>query len=583
MLLELSITDFAIIEHTTIRFSEGLNALTGDTGAGKSILLDALGAVLGARVSSDLVRTGAKLARVEASFEVTELDGNRLRDPLSDIGIDIREEGALILAREIQANGRSSARINGRMTTAVMLMQIGSLLVDIHGQSDHLAILKSAEQRNLLDRFASLEEDRAKLGAQVHEWRDVRKKIDELARNSREREQRIDLLKFQVDEIGAADLAIDEEAVLIGERDVLRNADRLRSDAQEALAAMIEDDLSTDPTVSSLLRAATLVTADMAALDTSAESMHERATELLVLAEDLARDLRAYAESVESDEQRLSEIEDRIALIQALKRKYGPTIQDIMAFAEQALRSLGELSSDEFDAESLQNRSDTLGRTISRRAVDLSVNRQAAAVQLSKAIEQSIADLNMGRAQIEIAVRQRSDVHGIEISDLGPQLVHIDETGIDEIEFLIAPNAGESLKPLTRIASGGETARLMLATKSILSDVDLTPTLVFDEIDVGVGGRSGQVVGEKLWQISQAHQVVVVSHLPQIAAFADTHLRIEKRTAGGRTISEVRTLDAAEREMELAAMIDGLPPGEAAMLNAKTMLERSREYISTSR
>jgi DNA repair protein RecN (Recombination protein N) len=583
MLLELSITDFAIIEHTTIRFSEGLNALTGDTGAGKSILLDALGAVLGARVSTDLVRTGAKLARVEASFEVTELDGHRLGDPLNEIGIDIREEGALILAREIQANGRSSARINGRMTTAVMLMQIGSLLVDIHGQSDHLAILKSGEQRNLLDRFASLEEARSELGASVREWREVRGKIADLIRNSREREQRIDLLKFQIEEIGAAELVHDEEAVLIGERDVLRNADRLRADALEALAALSEDDVLTDPTVTSLLRSVTLKSADIAMLDASAASINDRATELLVLAEDLARDLRAYAESVESDEQRLADIEDRLALIQALKRKYGPTVQDILDFAEDASRSLDALSSEEFNAESLQERSETLARTMSRQACELSAKRQSAAVQLSKAIEQSIADLNMGRAQIEIAVRQRADEHGLAIPEIGSQPVHIDETGIDEIEFLIAPNAGESLKPLTRIASGGETARLMLATKSILSDVDLTPTLVFDEIDVGVGGRSGQVVGEKLWQISRTHQVVVVSHLPQIAAFAETHLRIEKRTSGGRTISEVRTLDAVDREMELAAMIDGLPPGEAALLNAKTMLERSQEYIASSR
>jgi DNA repair protein RecN (Recombination protein N) len=583
MLLELSINDFAIIERTTIRLSEGLNVLTGETGAGKSILLDALGAVLGARVSSDLVRTNASLARVEAAFEIEGKLADRLRAPLAEIGIDIDAEGTIILSREIQSNGRSSARINGRLTSANTLSQIGSLLVDIHGQSDHLAILKSGEQRNLLDRFAGLEATRLALGERVHEWRSVRNRIDELSRNSREREQRIDLLRFQVDEIDAANLVPGEDVSIAVERDVLRNADRLRADALEGLTILVDDNGADGGDVSSLLRILTARTADIAALDSGAAELEERSNEILVLAEDLARDLRSYAENVESDEQRLADIDDRVAVIQALKRKYGATIEEILLFADEARSALSELSSAEFDITALQERIASLELSLSSAAMKLSRARVKAAEELAAAIEQSIADLAMGSAQIRIDASQRPDAAGIAIKiDGETRTVHLDESGIDDIQFMIAPNAGEALKPLTRIASGGETARLMLATKSILSEVDLTPTLVFDEIDVGVGGRSGQVVGEKLWGIARQHQVIVVTHLPQIAAFAQNHLRIEKHAAGDRTVSDVRSLELADRELEIAAMIDGLPPGEAARLNAKTMLERSLEFIRSA-
>lgn len=581
MLLELSISDFAIIQHTTIRFSEGLNALTGETGAGKSILLDALGAVLGSRVSSDLVRAGAKLARVEAAFAIDGVADGSLPTVLADLGIDVATEEPLILSREIQANGRSSSRVNGRLATAGTLAQIGALLVDIHGQSDHLAILRTREQRNLLDRFAALDAERGALASSAREWRSIRARIQDLSRNSREREQRIDLLKFQVEEIDAAGIAIAEDEKLMAERDVLRNADRLRADALEALALLADEDAAEASTVTGLLRAATLRTSDIAGLDTAARAIGESASELLVLAEDLVRDLRDYGENIDSDELRLSEIDDRIDAIQTLKRKYGSTIQEILHFGQAARRDLEALSSSEHDISALEEREAQLGRILATAALGLSASRTAAAEDLASAIEQSVADLNMGRSQIGIDVRQIDDPSGLALGEHGSgRTVRLDETGIDEIEFMIAPNAGETLKPLTKIASGGETARLMLATKSILSEADQTPTLVFDEIDVGVGGRSGQVVGEKLWGIARQHQVIVVTHLPQVAAFAETHLRIEKHTAGGRTLSEVRELDDSEQELELAAMLDGIPVTDAARLSARSMLDRSRRYIA---
>ena len=580
MLLELSISDFAIIERASIRFSDGLNALTGETGAGKSILLDALGAVLGARVSSDLVRTGATAAHVEGAFSLDATARDRLNPILADMGIETDDEDVLVLARDIMANGRSSARINGRLATAGSLGEIGSLLVDIHGQSDHLAILKQSEQRNLLDRFAGSDSLRAVLAADVREWRDLRQHIADLARGSREREQRLDLLRFQADEIDAGALVPGEEASLATERDVLRSADRLRADAVEAHVLIAGSDDSGDvAAITSAMRQVVSLATDIGSLDPSVQSIGERANEILVLAEDLARDLRDYAESVESDEQRLTDIEDRLDLIQSLKRKYGATIEEVLVYEQQARAELDRLSSSEFDPGALESREHALARAIAARALELSAARQDAASSLAATISQSIEDLNMGRAQVQIDVTQRDERDGLPIAD--DRTVHVDETGIDQVEFLIAPNAGEALKPLTRIASGGETARLMLAAKSILSSVDLTPTLVFDEIDVGVGGRSGQVVGEKLWGISRQHQVIVVTHLPQIASYAETHLRIEKASSGGRTVSQVRSLDAIERESEIAAMLDGTPITESARQNARTMLERSQRFIAS--
>jgi DNA repair protein RecN (Recombination protein N) len=316
------------------------------------------------------------------------------------------------------------------------------------------------------------------------------------------------------------------------------------------------------------------------AIDSTAQQLGERATELVVLAEDLARDLRTYGESIEAGPERLQAVEDRLSQIQGLKRKYGPTIEDVIAFGQYAQEQLDELTGASFDVEALQEQEQTLTRELAEASLALSEARQHAATELSARIEMSIAELRMGSSQVEIRVTHRDDPKGIPV-DIGGtvQTVHFDETGIDVIEFLIAPNAGESLKPLGRIASGGETARLMLAVKSILSDIDTTPTLVFDEIDVGVGGRSAQVVGNKLRRLADDHQVIVVTHLPQIAAQAERHFAITKSDKDSRTISEVRELDERQRIEELAAMIDGLPLTDHAIASATDMLERSQTKV----
>lgn len=574
MLVELSITNLAIIDHTRIRFQDGLNAITGETGAGKSILLDALGAVLGARVSSDLVRTGARSALVEGEFDLPSAGFEIILEMLEAAGITHDPTEPLILSREISANGRSSARINGRMVTASQLQAVGSYLVDIHGQSDHLSILDPDEQRRILDRYAGLEDLRTQAAEAIAEWQSVRKALAELNTGAREREQRRDLLQFQVNEIDEIAPEVGEGEALGRERDVLQNADALRTSALGATEALMDEE--SEFNALALLRQVDHSVQDVASMDSGAQPLAERATEILVLAEELARDLRDYAESVEGDPERLQWVDDRLNSLQVLKRKYGSTLQDVIAFRDQAAAELDELSADRYDPETLTARLQAATSDAQQRAEALSAARTKAARELSAATMQSIADLHMGSAEVEIRVESVDDPRGLPLPD--GRTVRVDATGIDSVTFLIAPNMGEVLKPLGRIASGGETARMMLAVKSILSDVDETPTLVFDEIDVGVGGRSGQVVGEKLWSLTDRHQVIVISHLAQIAAFADKHFRIAKHEQDGRVLSEVEELDPPTREGELAAMLDGIPATPESLANARAMLQRVHEY-----
>ncbi|HEU0164021.1 MAG TPA: DNA repair protein RecN, partial [Thermomicrobiales bacterium] len=428
-------------------------------------------------------------------------------------------------------------------------------------------------QRLMLDRYAGLEPLRAEVATGVQHWRDVKRRIVSLSTGAREREQRIDLLRFQIDEIAAAELQPGEDEALMRERDVLQNADRLRQDAELAMATISGDDAVTDvPSVSSMLRAVEHAIRDLAEIDRNSLALSERATDLVVLAEDLARDLSGYLDDLPSDPERLAAVDERLSLIQLLKRKYGATIEEISGFANAAAEELEGLTGNSFDIESLQSELATMEGTLVDLTARLSSARQVAAVELAGRVETSIAELRMGRSELSIRVARRPDPDGIAVNG---ERVHVDESGIDDVEFLIASSAGETLRPFARIASGGETARIMLALKSILSDVDATPTLVFDEIDVGVGGRSGQVVGEKLWSITANHQVIVVTHLPQIAAFANHHLRIVKQEHGNRIVSVVEEIRDDERIDELAAMLDGTPITPTSRSSAIEMLRRS--------
>ncbi|MGI8642751.1 MAG: DNA repair protein RecN [Thermomicrobiales bacterium] len=576
MLLELSIRDFAIIDDIRLDLRHGLNALTGETGAGKSILIDALGAVLGHRVSSDVVRTGAKQARVDATFDLVALrDRPEVLRVVDDLGI-LADEDVLILSREIAATGRSQARINGTAQTASTLTRLGALIVDIHGQSDHLSLLRPRTQLDMLDQYAGILETRQAYSEGVREMRQLRRQIDEIARSGRERIQRIDLLRFQINEIGEAALEPDEEEQLTWERARLVHAERLVHDAAAAYDVLTGSDQPGAPVAGAQhsLRSATAHLGDIASVDAGMEPLAARLNDVVFLLDDITAEIRDYHDQVELDPSRLEEVEDRLDLIKGLQRKYGATNADVLAYAGAAAEELEGLTGESANVDRLREREGQQRQRLGEMADRLSTRRREAGRRLASAVEVAIGDLKMGSARIEVRIEQVNDPDGL---PSGGRIVAFDDTGIDRVEFLIAPNRGEALKPLARIASGGETARLMLAFKSILSEVDATPTLVFDEVDVGVGGRSGHVVGEKLYDLSHAHQVLVITHLPQIAAYADAHYRITKGERDGRVVSHVDEIGDDERVEELAAMLDGVPVSAAARASAREMLDRASQ------
>jgi DNA repair protein RecN (Recombination protein N) len=582
MLLELAIRDFAIIRDLRITFTPGFNALTGETGAGKSIIIDALGAVLGARVSSDLVRTGATSAWVEALFDAQSLaTRDDFRQILTDTGLEL-EDGCLILSRDINANGRSVARINGRTVTAGTLATVGEYLVDIHGQSEHLSLLRPSVHLGLLDHYAAAGELRDQFAALYRQYEGVARKIDEIRTNERERAQRLDMLRFQADEIESARLSPTEEEELEQERTVLANAERLALLAAEAYQLLDGgDEASAEPVAGALdnLRAAVERVDELARIDRENEELAGQLREAQFLLEEYALSIRSYADRLEADPERLEAIEDRLALLKQLKRKYGATIADVIAYLDRASEELHDLENSEQHVEGLREQAGALRARMGSVASSLSERRRSAAPELKAQVEQAMLELNMGRAQFEVEFGELPGSARIPVSlDGTADERPFDATGVDRVEFLIAPNAGEAPKALGRIASGGEMARLMLALKSILSSEDATPTLVFDEVDVGVGGRSGQPVGEKLWGLGERHQVLVISHLAQVAAFAETHFKITKLEEGGRTETRIDRLDAPDRLDELAAMLDGHPPTEESRQNARAMLERIEQW-----
>lgn len=584
MLIEIAVTDFAIIASTRMEFGPGMHVLTGETGAGKSILLDALGLVLGDRASADVVRTGARRARIEALFDLSDAPQERIRTLLEEHGVE-PDGDQLVMTREIQAGGRSIARINGQIVTVGLLGEIGGMLVDIHGQSDHFAIRRKDEQRRILDRYAGLESLVAEVREQVDAVQSVRSRLASLTTGERERAQRRDLLEYQVQEIDEAALQPGEDEVLVQEQRVLGNAEMIREEVLRTLTLLSGADVADDGMdVASALRLAEQGIQRVAEIDQAISPLAERVSELAILADDLGRDLRAYLDAVDVDEERLAEVEERLELIRTLKRKYGSSIEEVIAYGNDARRELESLSGDEFDTDALQARLIGLEKRLAELVVTLSTERQRVAERLSAEIEESIASLRMGNGVVRIEVRQVDDPRGLSVTlDGETRSVHFDRTGIDDVEILVAPNRGEVPKPLGRIASGGETARIMLAFKSVLSEHDATPTLVFDEIDVGVGGRTGQVVGERLRDLAERHQVIVITHLPQIAAMAHRHAKISKAEQGDRVVSVVADLHDGEVEHEIAAMLDGEPVTPASIDTAREMIARSLRYRPRTR
>ncbi|HLY31222.1 MAG TPA: DNA repair protein RecN [Ktedonobacterales bacterium] len=617
MLQELIITNFAIIDHLRLTPGERLNVFTGETGAGKSIILDAISALVGERLGADVVRAGSERASVEGVFDVATLltDGSNhirstpgfpaqdngatanarqetgedgqsetLADVLAELAIEI-EDGMLILAREITSAGRSIARVNGRAVPLATLQRITSQLIDIHGQSAHLAILRPERHVYYLDRYANTDDLREQVARLVTEWRATRREYERLRRNEREIERRIELLRYQVDEITAAQLVPGELDDLERERSRLANAERLEELCATIYGALAGDEREDTPGALALLTTARRAMSDLLRLDDSLREQNDTLEQAYYLLEDVASATRAYQEEIAANPQRQAEVEERLDLIARLRRKYGATIEEILAFAEEAAHELDELAHRDERAAALQQRELALRQQIGEVAGRLSERRQAASAALGAAMERELDELNMQRARFETHINRQPDPDGAPVTQTGQrkgsaqsvECYAFTATGIDQVEFLIAPNPGEPFKPLARIASGGETSRLMLALKTILSNADATPILIFDEIDAGISGRSGQVVGEKLWALGQTHQVLCVTHLPQIAAMGDVHFHVAKVIHDDRTTTEARQLTPEERTEELGQMLGGAST-RAARANATELLERSAAW-----
>lgn len=568
MISELYIKDFAIIDDLRMRLAPGFNVLTGETGAGKSIILDAVMLLLGGRADTDMVRSGCETAYVEGVFTLPAPFREAIAPLLAEEGVEGDDPDSLLLAREVRVNGRNIGRVNGRAVTVTFMREVSERLVDIHGQGEHLSLLRSRSHLPLLDAYGGLQEEQEALAQEVRALRRIRKELADLRRNARNIAQRIDMLQFQVEEIDAARLEVGEEEKVRAERTRQANVEQLLEHSSEAVALIIEMD-GEMPAAVDLLGEAERALGQLARLDETCGPSLERLEGLVSELSDLAVELRDYQEALEYDPDRLNFLEERLNLIGNLKRKYGDDVEEILRFRDEAAAELEAIGHNEERTEALEAEVEAYLQRIGQMALTLSKKRRATADRLAEAVENELADLNMAGARFTVAFERTADDEGAYVD--GERLA-FDHTGVDQVQFLISTNPGEPLKPMSKVASGGETSRLMLALKTALARVDETPTLIFDEIDQGIGGRVGDVVGRKLWGLAgeRDHQVVVVTHLPQLAGYGDAHYHVSKFVKEGRTVTAVEGLDEGGRIDELAAMLG--TQGEAARRGAEAII-----------
>ncbi len=578
MLSELTIHNFAIIDRLHLRFAPGFNVLTGETGAGKSIIIDAVSLLLGGRADVEVIRAGAEQATIEGIFLLDDETQAVVRPLLEQDGLEGDDPAVLNLAREIRREGRNICRVNGRAVTLKALENIGQYLVDIHGQSEHLSLLRVREHVDLLDRYGGLWPLREQVADLVRRLRVVRQELASLRRDERELARRMDLLRYQADEIEAARLTPGEESELALERTRLANAEQLQQLADEAYHALYEGGEDQAAAVD-LVQAAARALAGLARLDAATRALGQTAEGLGYQLEDLAASVREYRDRIEFNPQRLDQVEERLALIHSLQRKYGDSIEEVLAFAARARRELQAIEHSGERIAELEAEEEQLLRQIGRLGADLSARRREAGERLSASIEAELQELSMAHARFGVDLEWHEAADGAYVE--GRRLA-FDLTGLDRGEFVVSPNLGAPLTPLVRIASGGETSRLMLALKAVLAQADRTPTLIFDEIDAGIGGRVGSVVGQKLWGLTvsdggkaRRHQVLCVTHLPQLACYGDLHLQVSKKVVGDRTVTNVCPLADPEREDEIAGMLGTVTPKTRA--SAREMLLASQK------
>ncbi|CAG7642129.1 DNA repair protein RecN [Paenibacillus allorhizosphaerae] len=555
MLQELSIRHLAVIEQVELHCKNGFHVLTGETGAGKSIIIDALGLIAGGRSSSDLVRYGSDKATIEASFQVGS--DHPVWTILSRLGIEGDAEEHLIIRREITAQGKSASRINGQMINLAMLKEVGECLVNIHGQHEHQSLFKVEEHVRWLDLFGDAQIGPVKKAYQAayDEYQSIRKQVRELQETSKQALQMMDLYRFQVEEIRSAKLKPGEDEQLTEERRKLSSAEKLFQNAADAYDLLYGGSKGLDAIGRAAQKLQDIAAIDPAKLQPLAEQVQNAFYQL----EDAAYQMRDYRDEIEFNPARLDFIEQRLDLISSLRRKYGENVADILAHVEKIEQELDLIENKDEKLQQLQQQEEAAIRELHQRAKKLTDQRRLVAERLASEIVTELRELHMERTQFKVQM-DALDVH------------KMSRDGADQVEFLISANPGEPMRSLSRIASGGEISRVMLALKSIFARVDRIPVLVFDEVDTGVSGRAAQAIAEKMSKLSRGCQVFSITHLPQVACMADVHYRIHKMTDGERTYTNIDDLSDGERIHELARMLGGVEVTDKTLQHAQEMI-----------
>ncbi|MBD2869569.1 DNA repair protein RecN [Paenibacillus arenilitoris] len=560
MLRELSIRNLAVIEEVNVSFHNGFHVLTGETGAGKSILIDALSLVVGGRGSADMVRYGCDKAEMEAMFDLAA--EHPVWQVLAKLGVNASPEEMLVIRRELSATGKSGSRVNGQLVTMTMLREIGECLVNIHGQHEHQSLLRTEQHLEWLDLFAGdlLIERKHHYRDVFNELQQIKASLRELEQSSRQNVQMLDLYRFQIEEISAAKLKPGEDELLAEERRKLMYAGK-RMDAVAEAYSLLYDGKGLDAFSKAIAKLIDIQVYDAAILSPLLEQLQSA----FYQAEDAAFQLRDYRDSVESDPELLAQVDDRLNLINGLKRKYGETIPDILAYLERTTEERDKIENRDELLDELRAKESRLFEQALSLAKELSQLREHASARLSDAIEKELGQLQMPSARFKVQLEQ---------PDAGDERqIRLHAGGMDEAVFLLTTNPGEPLKPLSKIASGGEMSRIMLALKSIFAEIDQVPVLIFDEVDTGVSGRAAQAIAEKMSQLAARCQVFSITHLPQVACMADHHYEIRKQVIGARTSTSVTELTGSVRIEELARMLGGVEVTEKTRHHAQEMLD----------
>ena len=557
MLSLLHIENIALIQSADIRFEPGFNVLTGETGAGKSIVIDSIGAVLGERTSRELIRTGAKSALVTAVFtQVPPLPW------LEENGFPTGEE-ELLLQRELQGDGRNVCRIDGKLVTVAQLRELGRQLLNIHGQHDGQQLLDPASHLGYLDQFGGCQPLLESYQEAYRKWHDIRREMDKLQMDEAERSRRVDTLNYQIQELERAQLKAGEDEELSARRTLLRSAGRLMEAVQSAEFALSGDE-DRDGACSLIAQAEGEVQG-VSSISPELSELSEKLTALRCAADDAADTLRDLSRSFDFSPGELDQVEERLDLLYRLRKKYGPTVEDMLAYLDRCRKELDQIQYADDTLARLEKDLKKAQQEAARRGESLSQARREAAGALQARVQEELRQLDMPKVQFQTEFTPKGGEAGM------------DETGLDEVQFLMSANLGEALKPIQKVASGGELARIMLALKNVLAEGDQIGTLVFDEVDTGVSGRAAQKVAEKMAQVARGKQVLCVTHLPQIAAMADTHFSVQKGEREGRTYTRLERLDRSQRREELARLIGGASITPSLLESAEELLRQAEQ------